>query len=1119
MSRSTTSMCHRAMARTVLLLLLVSNLSLSTYAQVVGGTIQGTIADPKGAVLPEAKIEIVNLSTQIVTILTSNVDGFYSAPNLLPGNYKVTVTRSGFATALTEVILTVGAQRVVNVTMHIGTVSEVVKVQTEVPEVELATSEISDVVNGRTIRELPLNGRDWTQLATLEPGIASIRTQPSVGASDRGQRGFGTQMTVNGGRPAQNNYRLDGTSINDYSNSAPGSVLGTDLGSDAVGEFSVLSSTYPAEYGRSSGGVINAITRSGSNTFHGSVYEFLRNSALDASNYFDTTKPPFKRNQFGVTAGGPIVKDHTFIFGNYEGLRQSLGITQTSLVPTQNARNGQLSSGPVTVDPKVVPYLPIWPLPNTGSCPAGTICDVGTFKLQSQQITPENYFTTRVDHKFSVNDSLDGTYMRDTATISQPDELGIKVTGYTTRRQLVTLEESHVFNPQVVNSARVGYSRVVGLVGQTLKALSPLASDPSLGFAAPGRPVGEIDVNGVITNFSGGLGAISNYNFHWNSFQGYDDAFVTRGKHSLKFGVAVERIQENMSASDSPNGIYSFGSLGNFLTAHPDTFAANLGETGIPRNMRQTIFGVYAADDLRLLPNLTMNLGLRYEMSTVPSEIHGKIASLRNLTDSALFCGDPSITVGNPPVAICSPSKGGYFSNPTLHDFEPRFGFSWDPFKNGKTALRGGFGMFDVLPLPYETQNLTLFAAPYYLLGTIGGLRPGDFPNAFNLINANTTQSLRVNFIQPNPSRNYVMEWNLNVQRQVSESVAVMIGYTGSRGVHQPFRVEDMNIPLPDIQVPEGYVWSAATQGHPVNGTFGQIEGLMWIASSSYHSLQAQIKKNMSHGLQAQASFTYGRSIDTSSAGSIGDNFHNSVSSLPFFSTKLNRGPSDFNVGKNLVTNLEWEIPSPKSLSGAAGWALSGWQLGGIFEASSGTPFSVIITGDPLKLGNTDPFGRPSRLNGPGCNNPVNPGNPFNYIKLECFGLPQQTPAIAGVCQTYGFDPTTTPPNPGIPGTCANLLGNAGRNQLNGPGLINFDLSLFKNMKFKRISENFTAQFRVEFFNVLNHPNFSPPVDFNALYDNSGASLAGSPGNPGAGSIDSTVTTSRQMQVALKLIW
>src|ERR1700738_5230220 len=375
MFRSRKSTCHLATVRTLLLSFLGLGLSLNLYAQVVGGTIEGTITDPKGAVLPEVKVEIVNLATQIVTTLTSNADGFYTVPNLLPGNYRVTATRSGFATAVTELILTVGAQRVVNVAMHLGTINEVWRVQTEVPEVELASSEISGVVNATTIRELPLNGRDWTQLAALEPGITSIRTQPSVGAGDRGQRGFGTQMTVNGGRPAQNNYRLDGTSINDYSNSAPGSGLGGDLGSDAVAEFSVLSSTYPSEYGRSSGGVINAITRSGTNEFHGSAYEFLRNSALDASNFFDTIKPPFKRNQFGGTAGGPIWKDRTFIFGNYEGLRQSLGVTQTDQVPTASARTGRLSTGNVTVDPGVVPYLPIWPLPNSGVVPQS--CAVG----------------------------------------------------------------------------------------------------------------------------------------------------------------------------------------------------------------------------------------------------------------------------------------------------------------------------------------------------------------------------------------------------------------------------------------------------------------------------------------------------------------------------------------------------------------------------------------------------------------------------------------------------------------------------------------------------------------------------------------------------------------------
>jgi carboxypeptidase family protein len=1062
---------HLVVFRIALILVLTASVSLNVHGQVVGGTLAGTVTDPNGGVLPDVRVEIENLATQIITAVTSNADGFYTAPNLLPGNYKLTTSRQGFATVVMQVTLTVGAQRTVNVAMRVGGATEVVHVTTEAPDVELASSEISGVVNATTIRELPLNGRDWTQLATLQPGIATVRTQPSVGASDRGQRGFGTQMTINGGRPAQNNYRLDGTSINDYSNAAPGSVLGADLGSDAVSEFSVLSSNYPAEYGRSSGGVINAITRSGTNGFHGSVYEFLRNSALDASNFFDTTKPPFKRNQFGATAGGPIRRDRTFIFGNYEGLRQSLGITQTDQVPTATARSGQLSTGcadprfATCVDPAVMPYLPIWPLPNSGVVPTSCgngVCDTGFYKFSGQQITPENYFTTRIDHKLTAKDTLFGTYMHDSANISQPDELGTKLTGYTTGRQLVTIEENRIFSSRLVNAARVGYSRVVGLIGQTLKAVSPLAAQTSLGFA-PGRPVGEIDVVGL-TNFSGGLGAISNYNFHWNSFQGYDDAFVTVGKHALKFGVAVERIQENMSAADSPNGVYIFSDLPSFLSNQPVSLAANLGATGVPRYIRQTILGTYIADDMRLFSNLTVNLGLRYEMATVPTEVNGRISTLRNLGDATVHTGDP------------------YFSNPTLRNFEPRIGFSWDPFKGGKTAVRGGFGMFDVLPLPYETQNLTLFAAPYYLLGSAGSLPQGAFPNAFQFLST-APSSLRVNYIQPNPSRNYVVAWNLNIQRQLSQSIAVMVGYTGSRGVHQPFRIEDMNIPLPDIKTPQGYIWSG--NGTFVNPNFGQIEGLLWSATSSYHALEAQVKKNMSHGLQAQASFTWGRSIDTSSAGSIGDNFHNAVSSLPWFDPKLNRGPSDFNVGRNLVLNFEWEIPSPKSMFAPGHWALSGWQLGGIFEASSGVPFSVVDSPDPLGLGNSDPFARPDRISGPGCSNPVNAGNPDQYIKLLCFAFP----------------------NP------SNRLGNSSRNQLTGPGLINFDMSLFKNNRIKRISENFNAQFRVEVFNIFNHPNFSPPLDFNALFDAAGAAI------PGAGVITSTDTPSRQIQFALKLIW
>ncbi|HZV59084.1 MAG TPA: TonB-dependent receptor [Candidatus Eremiobacteraceae bacterium] len=685
-------------------------------AQVVGGTVQGTVTDPSGAAVPDVQVEIENLSTAIKTSVTTNGDGFYNATNLLPGDYKLTASRQDFASAV-QFTLTVGAQRVMNLTLRVGTTAQTVVVSNAAPDVELGSSEISNVVNATTIRELPLNGRDWTQLATLQPGVATVRTQPGVGQADRGQRGFGTQMTINGGRPSQNNYRLDGVSINDYSNSGPGSVIGADLGSDAVEEFSVLTSNYPAEYGRTSGGVINAITRSGTNQFHGSLYEFARNSALDAANFFDTVKPAFQRSQFGGTAGGPIWKDHTFIFGNYEGLRQSLGQTQIAIVPTATARTGQLVAGPVPVDSKVMPYLPLWPLPNVdpailSPCSSGPPCDVAFYQFSGQQVTPENFFTTRVDHQLSMNDTLFGTVMHDSANISQPDEMNNKITGYTTGRTLITLEENHSFSPRLANAVRFGYNRVVGLVGQTIKAIGPLPADVSLGFA-PGLPPGEIDIGGL-TNFSGGLGGISNYNFHWNSFQGYDDAFLTLGKHAIKFGVAVERIQENMNASDSPNGLFLFDSLSNFLQNQPTSLSVHVGGTGGPRYIRQTVAGVYVQDDFRALSNLTVNLGLRYEMTTVPTEIHGKLASLQNVTDSTIHLGNP------------------YYSNATLRNFEPRIGFSWDPSRNGKTAVRSGFGMFDVLPLPYETQNLSLFSAPFYLLSTAANLpAKTTFPNAY----------------------------------------------------------------------------------------------------------------------------------------------------------------------------------------------------------------------------------------------------------------------------------------------------------------------------------------------------------------------------------------------------
>ena len=1046
------------LAAFVFALLLASDL----WSQVAAGTILGTITDASGARIPRANITIKNDATGSIRQVTTNNDGLYRAPDLPPGTYEVVVSAMGFATVVRSSIqLDVGVELVIDLRVPVGSLVERVEIKEEVPSIETSSSTISAVIGATSVRELPLNARDWTLLANLEPGVATVRTQNVAATSgfERSNRGFGTQLTIGGNRPQQNNYRLDGVNINDYSNGGPGSVLGGDLGVDAIQEFSVVTSNATADYGRTSGGVINAVTRSGTNAFHGSAYEFLRNSALDASNYFDLKKPPFKRNQFGGTAGGPIRKDRIFIFGDYEGLRQSLNITQRSTVPSLAARNGQLTSGTITVDPKVQPFLAIFPQPNGPS--SG---DLATFTFAIPQVSHQNFFTIRMDDKLSDKDNFSATFMFDDSNITNPDAYNFVLMESISRRELVTLAQTHTFTTNVLNSLRFGFSRVISEAPKTLSAINPLAKDPSLGYL-PGRNVGLLNVAGLPI-FPGGLGATGEFDYHFNTFQIYDDVFVTKGIHSFAFGGYVERIRANQLGSSNPSGNFQFGSLLNFLTNKPRSFNAALPGIITPRDLRQTIAAGYVQDNVRLRSNLTANLGLRYEMSTVPSESSNKLSNLRNVTDTQPFLGSP------------------YFANPTLRNFEPRIGFSWDPFSTGKTAVRGAFGIYDVLPLTYEFDILSILAAPFFERGNIAGLAQGSFPTgAFPLLGPNR---LRFFHFDPNPPRNYVMQWNLNIQQQLAPNLTAQLGYIGSRGVHQPFRVDDMNIVLPTSHTAAGYFWPApAGSGKTLNPNLGQISGLFWNNSSVYHSLQFRVTKRMSHGIEIGGSYTWSKSIDSGSASLAGDPFLNSITSLPFFDLRLNRGLSDFDIRQNLVINYTWRIPTPSSFSGLARGVAGGWQVGGIYQASGGLPFSAILGGDPVGLNSSDTIEFPDRLAIPGCGSLVNPGNPNNYIKTQCFAFP---------------NPRTR-------------LGNAGRNTLIGPGLSNFDFSLFKNNPIRRISETFNAQFRVEAFNVLNHPNFAPPLHNNTIFDTNGNPVST------AGLIDTTATTSRQIQIALKLIW
>src|SRR5580693_9288197 len=430
-------------------------MSARAYAQVAGATLTGTVKDSAGGYIPNSQVVITDVATGVTRTVSADGAGLYAAPNLLPGTYEIRVTATGFSTEVQKgVTLTVGAQQVLDFTMRIGQVSQTVEVTSEAPTVELTSSELGATVNSTTVRELPLNGRSWTDLANLQPGVVAATSHAKVDVN----RGYGAQLSISGARPQQNNYRLDGISINDYSNGGPGSVIGQNLGVEAIQEFSVLTSNYSAEYGKTSGGVVNAVTRSGTNSFHGSAYEFLRNSALDARNFFDgATVPPFKRNQFGASAGGPIRKDRIFIFGDYESIRQSLAVTHLWTVLSPAARAGNLAGqAHFTPDPMVLKYIGLDPLPNEGLVGDG---NQGLYRVVGQQVVNENYFTIRVDQRLSEKDSLFETYSFDNSPSVHADDLGNVLLHDVAKRQFIALEESHLFSPTLVNTIRFGFVR------------------------------------------------------------------------------------------------------------------------------------------------------------------------------------------------------------------------------------------------------------------------------------------------------------------------------------------------------------------------------------------------------------------------------------------------------------------------------------------------------------------------------------------------------------------------------------------------------------------------------------------------------------------------------------
>ena len=1031
--------------------------ALPLSGQTVGGTFVGRVKDQSGAALPYASVSISNVATGVVTSVVTNADGLYSAPNLLPGPYEVTATFDGFNTQTKSgITLTVGAELPIDFAMSVGKVSENVQVSVDAASVDTVSATIRHNVSGTTIRELPLNGRDWTQLALLQPGVVA------VGNSGGTRSGNGMKMAVAGARPSENNYRLNGIGVNDYANTTPGNALGTNLGVEAVAEFSVLTNSYSAEYGRTSGGVVNAITRSGTNQIHGTAFEFHRNSWMDARDYFDRGEqpPPFHRNQYGFAFGGPLIRNRTFWFGDYEGLREELGQTTISTTLSEAARQGHLAAGTVAVDPQIARALALYPLPNGPLLGNG---DTGQYYAVRNKESRGDYALGRIDHKVSTKGSLNGTVLFDDADVEQPDALMAKQLADRSRRTLVASEYSHTFGPAVVTVTRGGLSRSSSSSGEISAVLNPALTDPSLGFI-PGYNVGSIIVPGL-ASAGGGPGAVDYASLEFTSIQASQDVFILRGRHSMKLGFNVERMRNDFDTPNLTGGSFNFGTLANFLRNVPSRFGALYPQSDTHRSMRETLIGSYVQDDVRLANTLTLNLGLRYEMMTIPTEVDGKVALLKNLTD-------PAVTVGGKI----------HDSNPTLRNFAPRVGIAWDPFGTRTTSVRGGIGVFDVLPFLYLYETPLNRSLPFFLQGNSVNPVPGSFPGeAFGRLNS---QNLRTAWVDPDPPRAYRTQWNVDVQRQFGGWTAD-VGYVGARGMNLPLVERNMNTVMP-TRVGDRWVYPPRATSTVLNPNFSAINTTVtWNAESSYHGLQTVLKRNLRAGLQTQAAYTWSKSIDTGSlisSVSSGTGYESSFSVATPLLPELARGLSNYDVAHNFVGSFVWEIPTGGSHTGLTGNLMSGWQLSGVYRAQSGYPFTLALNGDRAgsKADTTgSSLGQPpDRIDSPECATLTNPGDPNHYVKTECFAFPAD-----------------------------GVLGNLARNALSSPGLSTLDFVLVKTQKFGAT----TAQLRLEMFNALNRANFSTPGT--TIFDDRGNLTAN------VGVITGTRTSARQMQLGVKLLW
>jgi hypothetical protein len=1069
----------------------------------VSAAISGTVQDQSGGTVGNATVTVKNLETGATRTAITNDLGIYRILGMPLGAQEIRAKKEGFREAVRSGFdLEVGQELVVNLTLNVGSVDTVAVVEAD-PLVNTTTASVEGVVGEREVKDLPLNGRSFDNLITLNPGTINYSALKSAQTSTSN----GNTFSVAGRRTNENLVLFNGIEYTGSSQLAitPGGVSGQLLGIDAIREFNVETDTYGAEYGKRAGAQVSVVTQSGTNVLHGSLFEFLRNSDLDARSYFaQGANPPFRQNQFGAALGGPLKRNRLFLFGNYEGFRQALTVSSVAVVPDAQARQGFLPSATTGVysrvtnlNPTMLQYMPYWPQPNgaellvpTTGLPSGTAF---SFNSPNQQIR-EDFGTLRADYNLGLNDTLSGFYTIDDGYSFVPLADPLFVSASTLRMQVFSLQEAHIFSPNILNTFRAGFSRAGFTLESSLLATFPANLDFVTGEGPGGIVIGGgVTTTGLASLTSAGPNNAAGVFNHRNLFTYSDDVQISKGKHQLSFGAWFQRVQDNEDSASRQLGQATFTSLTTFLQGTVSSFQVvpSPNELGW-----RSLFGAwYAEDSIRLRQNLTIRVGLRHEFSTGWNEEAGRAANY--LLDSN------NVLITNPRVG-----DSVYTENNAKWLVSPRVGLAWDVFGNGRTAVRAGFGTYYSLiddlafllnSLPPYNGSLTFTGA----LSSIVPITPGvsDPPSCSPTLSTGCA-TYAPQGVQANAKTPTVEEWSLAIEQQVARDTAVRVAYVGSHGFHGFLSIDPNSIPgqicsnaagckaggtafnastignAPTVPVGTEYI-PVGTRPNPYLGA-----GFFWFTNgnTSYNALETEVTHRLSRGLQFRANYTWSKNLDINSA--LTGAQANNQAQMVMDRTDIRRdwGRSSLDVTNQASISARYELPFGKGrrwLGGVTGLEdklASGWQINAITTLLSGFPFTPLVGSNRSGDGDTRNPDRPS-LN-PSFSGPTILGTQKEWFNPAAFSLPTQ-------------------------GT----FGNLGRGVFSGPGLADFDFSLFKNT---HLTERTNLEFRAEFFNIFNRVNLGPPNT--TVF--SGTSVSAS-----AGLITTLATNPRQIQFGLKFIF